>query len=122
MGHQDVRTTSDFYLHLAGTDISDTHKHTSPVVNLGIFGGPRRPARPEIRGDIKREYAPGPGTELTPVIYSKVKKAGKRKTKKRQKIDDFSFSGHLAALFAVVKSPQHIFWLHHASLAALPVL
>jgi hypothetical protein len=55
------------------------------VVNLGIFGGPRRTARPFILGDIKREYAPGPGTEVTPVTYSKVKKGGKRKTKKRQK-------------------------------------
>ena len=61
------------------------------MVNLGIFGGPRRTARPFILGDIKREYAPGPGTEVTPVTYSKVKKEGKRKTKNGKEIDDPHF-------------------------------
>lgn len=85
LGHTDIRTTARSYLHVTEADVAARYKTSSPVVNLDFGQITGRPSKTQIRGDIKREYAPGPDTEITPTVYSKVKKEGKRKTKKRQK-------------------------------------
>jgi len=85
LGHTDIRTTARSYLHVTEADVAARYKTSSPVVNLDIGQIPGRPAKTMIRGDIKRETAPAPGDSIMPTVYSKVKKEGKRKTKKRQK-------------------------------------
>jgi integrase/recombinase XerD len=88
LGHTDIRTTARSYLHATEADVAARYKTSSPVVNLDIGQIPGRPSKTQIRGDIKRETTPAPPAEgdwIMPIVYSKVKKEGKRKTKKRQK-------------------------------------
>jgi len=107
LGHSDIRTTSEAYLHMADADIAEASKITSPVVNLGIGKGKGWTVKPEVlqNGTLTPIRIPGrkrpgrgngdtviliqnqpqgppqphPADGLMPVTYSKKPKAKKRK-------------------------------------------
>ncbi len=107
LGHSDIRTTSKAYLHVAGTDVAEVSKRTSPVVNLGIrkssgwlvkTGPAQNGTPPSIRipgrkasrrgqGDTviviqtqpQEPPPPNPADGIMPVTYIKKPKTAKRK-------------------------------------------
>jgi len=81
LGHSDINTTSRAYLHMASADLAQASKRTSPVANLGIGRGKKRPVKPGSEHDTTRSQGkttivvkvepqgPDPAAGTQPVTY-----------------------------------------------------
>ncbi len=85
LGHKDIRTTSEFYSHLVGKDISDAQKHTSPVITLGVLRQPGKTKKAKRQKKPSKIKMPNqhPYDGVMPVVYGNEKKARRKKERGR---------------------------------------
>ncbi len=90
LGHSDIRTTSEAYLHVANADLAEASKRTSPVVNLGIRKSKGKLVKPVPGQDTVRHQGesvivvqvqskgPDPGAGIQPLAYGKKQRKRKK--------------------------------------------